>query len=94
MLACRKYSLPLSVNILHLEVCIFDITEPSSILRNPVILAPSSSVSVLLPFDASAKTGLAYIPWIIAGQYWHHCQNRCQKIIIAKAPKKVGAIIK
>lgn len=66
MLACKKKSLPLSVKILHLDVWMFDITEPSSTFRNPIMSAPSMSFSELDSVDISfAKTGLAFIPRII-----------------------------
>lgn len=81
MLACRKYSLPLSVKILHLDVCIFDFTEPSSIFCSPIMLAPSESFSELLSIDTSAKAMSAFIPKIIAAiisrsqSYQDHHQN-------------------
>lgn len=61
-------SLPWSVKTLHLDVCKLDITEPSSILRKPVISAPSVCFSDFSSIDVSfAKTGLAFIPKIMAG---------------------------
>lgn len=67
MLACKKKSLPLSVKILHLDVCMFDMIEPSSTLRNPIMPSPSALLSKLDSVEISfAKTGLAFIPRIIA----------------------------
>ena len=53
-LACRNRSLPLSVKILHLDVCMFDTTEPSSIL-----VKPPKSVSV---DESSAMAGVEFNP--------------------------------
>ena len=67
MLACKNKSLPLSVKTLHLDVCMFDMTEPYSTLRNPITSSPSVPFSELDSVDISfAKTGLAFIPRIIA----------------------------
>lgn len=55
VLAWRKRSLPLSVYTLHLDVCSFDITDPSSVLRNPATLASSMS----FPLLGSAGTSFA-----------------------------------
>lgn len=63
--ACKKKSLPLSVKTLHLDVCILDTTDPSSILRKPLI-------STSIPSEtSSAKAGLTFTPRITAatGKY-------------------------
>ena len=48
-LAFRKYSLPLSVKTLHLDVCSFDITDSSSTFSKPL---KSSVLVALLELDA------------------------------------------
>lgn len=59
---CTKKFLPLSVKTLHLDVCIFEITDPSSIFRKLVRLVPCRSFSELGSTEtSSAKAGLEFM---------------------------------
>lgn len=65
--ACTKKSLPLSVKTLHLDVCILDTTDPSSILRKPLTSTSTPSSPVVAGVEtSSAKAGLTFTPRITA----------------------------
>lgn len=58
---CKNKSLPWSVKTLHFDVCILEITDPSSIFRKPVRLASCRSFSELGSIEtSSAKAGLEF----------------------------------
>lgn len=73
----KNKSLPLSVKTRHLDVCMLDITEPSSIFCNPTRLSPSAS---LPEFDwmetSSAKTVLGLNPKSMAAKSTLTCQQQ------------------
>ena len=57
MLTCTKNSRPLSVNIRHLIVCSFEITEPSSTRCTPASADPPATISEAVSFEIfSANT--------------------------------------
>lgn len=70
--ACKNKSLPLSVKTLHLDVCILDTTDPSSILRKPLISISTASLPEVAGVEtSSAKAGVTFTPTITAatGKY-------------------------
>lgn len=63
VVACINRSLPVSVKTLHLDVCIFETTDPSSILRKPLIVSLLISSSLFKPTEtSSAKTVVEFTP--------------------------------